>query len=268
MLVSKISRGTVMDQIYIPKERVPGLEVGTAVLVEPVAEMAVSKQKLKPYYYNVSGLEPVKVMIIEEIFRYLESSDNVIIAGSFLEPGFHFEDIDVIVVTAKFRGVDARSISRHFLAALGIKVQIVAISFKVLLKGISTDPLFEMLVSRFVSKKRVIFRTKREMHFKLLDLHLLKSKMLSDNFEFLSGREKYKLTRNMIAVSLFLTGKKLSTAAVNGEIERQFGKDSIELIKENKAGRDFLIKYKSLYNCLFEKIMAGIKNDPKQKQAS
>lgn len=256
-----------MDQIYIPKQRVPGLEAGTLVVIEPALLKGAEKPKLS--YYKVESLAPIKVAIIERIFEYFERMaevENVLVAGSFLEPGFEFEDVDVVAISGK--KIDASSIEMALSTELGLNVQVIAIGFKILLKGISTDPLFEMLVSRFVSKKRVVFRAKREMHFKLLDLHLLDSKVLLDNFEFLTGREKYKLTRNMIVVLLFLDDRKLSVEAVNSGIEKHFGKDIVKLIKENMVGKAFLSKYKSLYNKLFDRIMAGVRNDSKQKQAS
>lgn len=262
MITGTISKGSVMDQIYIPKQRAPGLETGTLVVIEPALLKAVGKPRLN--YYKVEPLPPVKVAIIEKIFEHFEQVggvDNVLVAGSFLETGFKFEDIDLLVIGDE--KIDANRIQKELNALLGLKVQAIVIDFKVLLKGISSDPLFQMLVSRFVSKKRVIFRIKRTIRFKLLDLHLLDSKMLPDNFEFLTGNEKYKLTRNMVAISLFLDGGRLSVEAVNSEIERHFGKESPKLIKENMVSRTFLIRYKSFYNKLFDRIMAGIKHDPK-----
>ncbi len=262
-LVSKISKGSRMDQIYIPKERTSGLEVGTAVLIEPALP---TRRKPKLCYYNVEYLEPIKVAMIEKIFEHLEQvgeADNVLVTGSLLEHGFKFEDVDIVIISDK--EIDAGRIEKNLSTALGLKAQVIVIGFKALLKGISTDPLFPTLVSRFVSKKRIIFRAKRRFNYKLLDLHLLKSKSLIDNFDALTGNVKYKLTRNMVAILLFLDGKRLSIEAVNSEMEKRFGEDSVRLIKENMMGGLFLAKYKSLYNKLFDRIMAGVRNDSKQE---
>ncbi len=261
VLTGRISRGSRMDQVYIPKERTPGFEIGSTVLIQPVFEKAGQK----PYYYNIRYLEPVKITIIEEIFNYLGYADNAIITGSFVEEGFGFEDIDVIVVTGK--KVDSESIENHFKTALGIKTQIIALNFKTLLKGVSTDPLFQMLVSKFVAKRRVLFRTARKVNYKLLDLHLLKSELLITNFYFLTGREKYKFVRNLFAITLFLDKKNISSEAVDSEINRCFGNGSVRSIKENMVGKSFLAKYKRLYGNTFKQIMNGVKNGPKQEQA-
>lgn len=266
-LVSKISKGSKMDQIYVPKERAPGFEAGTLVVIEPALRKAIEKPK--PYYYDIEYLEPIKVAIVERIFEYFDRMtevDNVLVAGSFLEPGFKFEDVDVVAIGDN--KMDSSAIEKSLSRELGLNVRVIAIGFKAMLKGISTDPLFEMLVSKFVAKRRVIFNTTREIKYKLLDLHLLKSELLMNNFDFLTGKEKYKLTRNMIAISLFLDCGELNVEVVNNEIEKQFGRDKVRLIKENMVGKAFLGRYSNIYTKLFLRIMAGIKHDSKQKQAS
>ncbi len=260
VLIGKISRGSRMDQVYISKERAPGFEVGATVLIQPVLE----KAKPALYYYSIKHLEPVKVAIVEEVFNYLKHVDNVIIAGSFIEEGFDFEDIDVIVVTEE--SIDIKSIENHFKSALGIKVHIILLNFKTLLKGIHTDPLFQMLTSKFISRERTIFKTKNVINYKLLDLHLLKSELLITNFYFLTGREKYKFVRNLFAIILFLHKKIISLKSVDKEINRCFGKDSVRNIKENLVDKSFLAKYEKLYENTFKLVINGVKNGPKQKQ--
>jgi len=258
MVISgKVSKGSRMDQIYLPKERVPGFEIGTTVLIQP----AIEKTQLRPYYYNVQYLEPIKTIVVEEILNYLEYMDNVIITGSFLEKGFEFEDIDIILITNN--KIDSKRIENHFKESLGVKSHIIVMNFKTLLKGISTDPLFQMLVSKFVSKKRVIFKTRTTVNYKLLDLHLLKSELLIINFYFLTGRKKYKFVRNLFAIILFLDKKKINTESINKEISRCFGEDMVRNIKENLVDKSFLEKYKRIYENTFKRIMKGVKNGPK-----
>ncbi len=267
VIVSRISKGSLMDQIYLPKRRAPGLEVGTAVLVEPALQKLAAKPKL--HYYNLAHLEPIKVTIIERIFEHfeqVEEVDNVLVAGSFLEYGFGFEDVDIVAISDK--KIDAGWIEERIGTNLGLNVQVIVISFKSLLRGISTDPLFEMLVSKFAAKHRVIFSVAREIKHKLLDLHLLKSELLIINFDSLTGREKYKFVRNLFAIALFLDGQKISTESVDNEINRYFWKDAVKSIRENLVDKAFLAKYKKFYNAVFKRIMEGIKNGSKQKQAA
>mgnify|MGYP001560200809 FL=1 len=63
-LISKVSRGTRLDQIYIPKNRV-GFPVGGYVLVKPLRSQ---QPFLKPHYYGLHGLEPIKVAVAQRIF--------------------------------------------------------------------------------------------------------------------------------------------------------------------------------------------------------
>ena len=96
-------------------------------------------------------------------------------------------------------------------------------------------------------------------------MHLLKSKALIDNFDFLAGKEKYKMTRNLFAISLFMDNKKINTEVIDNKINEHFGKNTVKNIKENLVEKDFLNKYKSSYNRIFNKILDGIKNGSKQK---
>ncbi len=237
----------------------PGFELGATVLIKPVLE----KAKLKPYYYKVSNLEPIKNVIIAEIINYFEQFENVIITGSFLEKGFDFGDIDVLLITDK--KMEAGNIKNHFEGKFGIGIHAIFITFKSLLKGLATDPMFQMMLSRFVSRGRVVFRIKNEINYKLLDLHLLESKAMIDNFNFLTGREKSKLTRNLIAINLFIYNKKISIEIIDREINDYFGEGTANKIKENLLDGDFLNKYKRLYDKGFKVMLNGIKNGSKQE---
>lgn len=249
-----------MDQIYIPKERAPGFEAGTAVLIEPVLERV--KQKPQPYYCKVKHLEPIKVVIIEKIFEHFEGMaevENVLVAGSFLEEGFVFEDVDTIVLTEK--RLDKTAVKAHFKAALGIDTHLICLPLKEMLKGIGSDPLFQMLLSSFVAKKRLIVPKSRAINYRLLDLHLLESKALIDSFDFLNGREKYKLIRNAVAIACFLDNRPLNASSVDNEIERYFGEGSTIKIKENAVEAGFMSKYALFHKKLLKRILEGAKSE-------
>lgn len=247
-----------MDQIYLPKGRPPGFAVGDFVEVRP------GRRRKKGFYtYNLRGLEPLKALIKDEIFDYFGEVDNVIIIGSFLEEGFGFEDVDVILVG----GAKAeKGWGEHFQKKLGIKTHFICLSRKSLLRGLKTDPLFQMMLSKYVAKKREIFKFKNEFNYKLLDLHLLKSKSLMNNFEVLTGKEKYELVRNLMAIKLFLEERKLNKEVVDKEIEKTFRGKIVNRVKENLIEKEkFLKKFKKVYQQVFERIMKGLKNESKQK---
>ncbi len=260
-IIAKISKGTKMDQIYISKNR-SGLETGSYVVIRPT-----QKKTIKPCYYNIKDIEPVKAGIAKRIFciiNKLTASQNIIITGSFIEKGFHFNDIDVIVIANN--KINENYIKKTLENTLKIKIHLIVLSSKALEIGLQTDPLYIMMLSKCIVKKRFIYKKRKNINYKILDLHNLKSELLPINYDVLTGNEKYYLTRNMIAVLIFIQNKKLTRESVDKEIERLFNikiKDIKNNMIENKS--KFMKKYKSLYNKIFNKLMEGVRNSSKQK---
>lgn len=255
-IISRISRGSKMDQIYISKNR-SGLELGSYVVITPV----LKKQAVNPYYHNIKSLEPIKVHIINEIFRFLSDSENVIITGSFVEKGFNFNEIDLIIING------AKSNIEEFIRErFGMEAHVIDITYKALRKGINTDPLFQMMLSRFAAKKRTLIKIETKINYKLLDIYLLKSKLLMDNFDCLNGKEKYKMIRNVFAIKHFLKSKELSKENIDRDINGYFGKNTVKEITDNTLEKQsFIKKYKILYDELFERIMEGVKHGAEQE---
>ena len=56
-LIAKISKGSKMDQVYIPKNRI-GFSAGSYVIIRPLEG---KKTVEKPYLYNIKSIEPVKL---------------------------------------------------------------------------------------------------------------------------------------------------------------------------------------------------------------
>lgn len=255
-LISKISKGSRMDQIYLPKVRPPGFAVGDFVEIVP------TKRKKRNFYtYNVGYLEPIKSLIKDEIFDYFKEIDNVMITGSFLEKGFEFNDVDVILINGTKTD---KNWEKYFKKKLGINTHITCLDRKSLVRGLKTDPLFQMMLSKYIAKKREIFKVKNEFNYKLLDLYLLKSKSLLNSFDILTGKEKYNLTRNLIAIKLFLERKILNKELVDKEIGKVFGEGTVNKLKENIVEKEkFLKKFKEIYKQMFEEIMKRLKSEQK-----
>jgi len=261
-LIAKISKGSKMDQIYIPKLR-SNLPIGTHVIIKLLQS---PKQQTKPFLYNLKEIEPLKLQIINQIFNIINNeiqNQNIIITGSFLEKGFNFNDIDILLLTKN--KINTTSLQKTIQNQIQIKTHIITLDNKTLLKGLSTDPLYELMLSKHISKKRFIHNIKKNFNYKILDLHLHKSKSLIDNFNILTGNEKYYLIRNTIAISQFLNNKKITKENIDKEIEKTFN-IKINGIKNNLINKiQFLNKYRKLHNSLFNKILQGIKNASKQK---
>ncbi len=239
-----------MDQVYIPKNR-NGFGIGDYVVVKEIEKSRIER----PFFYNIDFVEPVKLEIIKEIIKIIDKNvknENVIITGSFLDKGFCFNDVDVIVVSEEKKNIEKLIIDK-----LKIKVHVLFLNNKELKKGLEIDPLYQMMLSRCIAKKRFIYNIKSKINYKILDLYLLKSKVLVDNFDFLDGNEKYYLIRNLVAIYLYLENKKIGKEKVDKEIERKFEK--IEKIKKNMLEKtSFLKKFKKMYDETFERVMDGI----------
>ena len=256
-LISKISKGTRMDQIYLPKNRI-GMRTGQYVLISPIEEGLIKKNEFKPFFRGINNLEPLKLTIIKSVFEILEKEnpENIIITGSFLDKGFKFNDLDILFV--KENKIDISKLKEKIENEIGIKIHLIPIENKTLTYGISTDPLYSLMLSKCISKKRII-TNKRKINYKILDLNLLKSNSLIDNFDILNGEEKYYLTLNMIAILLFIQNEKLTKKLVEDSIEKTFN-IKIEKIKYNLIEKsEFIKRYKEIYKKTFDLIMENIK---------
>ncbi len=270
-IIAKVSRGSKMDQVYIPQKR-EGFALGSYVIIKSLDLKMIKtigiKKKIteKLYFYNIKEIEPIKVEIAKKIIKIIEEnndSENIIITGSFLDKGFNFNDIDILIINKT--KINIGHIRSKIEKNIGTNTHLILLNKEELIKGLSSDPLYQMMLSRYIAKKRFIYHAKQKINYKILDLHLLKSKTLIDNFEFLNGNEKYYLTRNMISILLFLQNKKITKEIVDKETEQLF-KIKVERIKQNILEKDkFLKKYKTLYNEIFNKIMENIKNGSEQK---
>lgn len=265
-LISKISRGSRMDQIYIPKRRI-GFSAGSFVVIRPLQESKPSAEKL--FFYNVKQLEPAKLQMVDTLFQQIEKSvsgyDNIIITGSLLEKGFHFNDIDLVLVSSE--KINKQEIEQLLADAIGTKVHLILIDNKTLIKGFSTDPLYQAMLSRCISRRRFVYNTENQVDYRILDLHLLKSKTLPENFDFVNGNTKYEMVRNAVSIALFLRKQRVSNGSINREIDMMFGREMSTRIKENIFAdkKGFLGTYSKFIKGLSSQILEGISYGAKQE---
>lgn len=258
-LISKVSKGTKMDQIYIPKNRT-GFDIGKYVLIKPLnnEERVESDrwQKDKLYLYKINNIEPIKIEIIKSIIKLMGALqyDNLIFVGSFLEAGFNFNDIDILIISESH--YDLTPINKEIHEKIGILPHIISMSGKELNIGLQTDPLYTLMLSKSIAKKRFIFNIKRKIEPKVIDMHLLKSKSLIGNYDYLSGNDKYYLTRNMFAIQSFIENKEINKESIDKRIVNELKLKSIQELKNNLQDKiSFLKKYKQIYNNTFDKVL-------------
>ena len=259
-IVAKISKGSKMDQIYIPKNRI-GLNVGSYVLVKSIEQ--INKKIEKPYFYNVSSIGSVKMEVVNEIFDFVAKEigecENVIITGSFVDEGFGFNDVDVLIVSSK--KINEEIVRKKLAREIGIETHVILLDNKSLIEGMATDPIYQMMLSKCIARKRFVYKTLRKINYRILDLHLLKSRVLIDSFDALDGNEKYDLVRNMIAIYLFLFGKKVGRREVDNEIKKIFRLKNAGEIRLNMLDKkNFLKKYQKIYFESFNKILKEVKH--------
>ncbi|MEW5896613.1 MAG: hypothetical protein AB1668_02905 [Nanoarchaeota archaeon] len=77
--IGRISKGTLMDQIYLPKNR-SGLKIGEYVIIKPLEEKEKEESRQmagKLYFYGVRSLEPVKVDLINSTISIFLKSKKI-----------------------------------------------------------------------------------------------------------------------------------------------------------------------------------------------
>ena len=271
-IVSRISKGSKMDQIYIPKNRA-GLNIGDYVIVRLISleeQEQLKKQGenlMKSFLYGINKIEPIKIEVISRIFGILAKFqfENVIITGSFLEKGFNFNDIDLMLISKEQDHGKKEAIESQIVNLIGIKPHILMLSKKTLISGLETDPIYESMISRCISRERIVFNYKRQILPRLLDLQLLKSKDLIKNYQEYNGKEKEYLVKNLVSISLFLEGKRIKQDEIARKIKAEL-KTRLEEIRENTAGKEFERNYEKLYKETFNKILKEVeKQNAKQK---
>jgi len=265
-IVGRISKGSKMDQIYLPKNRLgEGLSAGSYVLIKPIflTELNKAKEKSseKPILYGLPMISNIKLYFCKEIFKTIEkyfySIDNIILVGSFFNEGFNFKDIDLLIINEKEKKNE--KLKTILEERFGVIFHIIQLTKSELMKGLASDPLYENMLSKCIAKKRIVFNIKRVIDPELLDFHLLKSKTLIYNFDMLNGKDKYYMTKNMIAILLFIEGKKISNQSINKAIKEIFNIEQ-SCIEENLIEKkEFLLIYKKTYKKVFNLIMDILK---------
>lgn len=262
-IIGKISKGSKMDQVYISKNRT-GFNIGNYVIIRLIEEKEEVKPSEKLYFYGIKNLEPIKLEMINKILRIINQSynscENIFITGSFLDKGFQFNDIDIIIIGGN--KINGELIKENVEKKTGIKVHILALNNKELTASLKVDPTWKLMLNKCISKKRFLVSPEKKVDYKYLDAQMIKSKILIENFDFLNGNEKYKLIRNVVSIYLFIKDKKISESNIDKEIKEKLETEPEEL-KNNFLDKKILTKYKNFYSKLEEEI---IKNAAKQEK--
>ena len=231
------------------------MQTGTFVIVKTLETNQEAKKQDSLNFYNTKNLEPIKIEIINKIMALIKKEiefENIIITGSFLNNGFNFNDIDILLIIKKEQNI--KQLENQIKSNMGIKPHIVQLTNTELIHGLQTDPLYQLMISKCISQKKLIYKITNKPIYRILDLHLLKSYPITNYPETLSGEDKYYLIRNMIAIKLFTENVKLTPEIINKEIEKTFG-ISAENIKKNIIEHSVYKKLTKFYKKLQDKII-------------
>lgn len=249
-----------MDQVYLPKNRI-GFDIGKYVIIKPFEEKSSDKHE-NLYFYDLKFVNPLKLIIIKELMSVLDENiedyENIIVTGSFLDKGFNFKDIDIIILT---KNKQKKNIENDIKEKLKIETHIIYFNKPSFTEALKIDPIWGLMLNRCVSKKRLPPLPAKKINYKYLDAQLIRSKILMDNFDYLTGKEKHKLVRNLIAIYLFINNKRLSEENLEKEIRKKLNIE-IEDLKNNLINKNFLKKYNNFYLKLEKEV---IKNAAKQE---
>lgn len=261
-IIKKISKGARFNQIYLQKNEGIGFEPGKSVVISPLEHVIVKEPSI--FEYNVK-LGSLKKEIIKMVFKMIDSEgyyDNLLITGSFLDEGFQFEDLDVVIINP--RHIQKDRLKESIKQRTGIEPHLILMDAESFARGIKRDPLFRLMVDRYVSARRTLFKKGRELNYKLLDVYLLRNKNLIDGYDLFSIKQRKKLLRDFVSIKLFSENKEVTIRNIEKEINILFGKDIIEDLfcyGNNEEKHKFIMKLKKEFNKLESRIL---KNVPKQ----
>lgn len=258
-LIKKISKGARFNQIYLQKNEGIGFEPGKSVVISPLENIIAKEPSI--FEYNVK-LESLKREIVRLVFKIVDSHghyDNIIITGSFLEEGFNFEDIDILIINPV--NMEKDKLKDSIEQNIGVNPHLILIDSESFNKGLKRDPLFRLMIDRYVSIKRAIFRKDRELNYKLLDIYLLKNKNLIEGYDLFSIKQRKKLLRDFISIKLFSENKEVTIKSIEKEINTLFGRDIIESLfyyGNNEEKHKFIAKLKKEFNKLERNILKNV----------
>lgn len=257
-IVKKISKGSRFNQIYLKKNEGIGFEPYQEVLITPLQDVIRSEPTV--FQYNIK-LDTIKKEIVKSIFKIIIdniTSGNILITGSFLNKGFNFNDIDILIIDGK--KVNKGILKRKIIESIGIRPHIIEISMKNLIIGINRDPLFLLMVDRYVSNQRLIFKKKRDINYRLLDAYLVRCKNLVDGFDAYSIEQRKKILRDFISIKLFVEKKELTLKNIELEVNKIFGRKTMDKMinfGDKYAELKFIKKFKRYYNNLEKNIISN-----------
>lgn len=237
-----VSKGSRFNQIYVPKNMEDLIEVGDEV------EVILVKKHTKLYYSKgLNKLSEFKEDLVKNIFSFLaEIADftYVFAVGSFLTEKINYNDIDIVLITAKKDDNFEESAYNKLIEKFNLKFHILAIEEKRFEHLLKICPLTKTMFSKFICSKPLIIIGKKSIDKKHIKFLLM---MPHDLLEIkLSSRTFFDNLRRLITIERFLKNKDLDIVLINKELKKLVKNHLYTRIKNNEeienTSIDFLRK--------------------------
>jgi len=212
--VGKVSKGSVFNQIYIPKNLRWEFEAGSLV------EVKLLEKRL--HYSRKFAISEFKEKLIKEIFSFLESFGvkQIIIAGSFLKEKIDYRDIDLLLVVDRRGEKFENVVYKKLIEKLNLKFHLLFFDEESFIKLQESCPLTRSMLYYSISNKKIEKRGRKidENHIKFLLMmpeDLLKIKV--------NTRVFYDSLRRLVAIEKFLSSKEEDPSEINKDLKDELG---------------------------------------------
>ena len=164
----KVSKGSMFNQVYIPKEYEKMLEPGDVVEIRLIEKKAAFLS-----YGKDLVLSDYKKNLIKDIFAFLSKTqkpENILVVGSFLTKVIGYNDIDIILI--KEDKTDT-NIEKELINTFNQRFHLLIYSNNELISLIKKCPVTRTMLSNYVSYKQPDFSNEKLIDEKYLKFLLM-----------------------------------------------------------------------------------------------
>lgn len=225
---ANVSRGSRFDQIYIPRTLKGRIEPGDLVEIK-----LLSKSISLCYSKGLKKLSEFKENLLLQAFKEIrlaarkksQALESIFVIGSFLFEKVHYNDIDIVIATAKkMPEEDVKKLHEKLGEKFGQKFHIVNIPRERLESLLAYCPMTRVMLSAYVSDNtdRIVIKDKILDKNHIEFLLMMPEDLLTTTF---SSKIFLDNLRRLVAIELFLNGKELSYSNIINNLKNLLGED-------------------------------------------
>jgi len=209
--IHQVSKGSLYNQIYIPKEAENIFEAGDIV------EVKLLKKKSFLYFSKaLKNIGEFKEKLVKEIFSFLvkfSEIKQVFTVGSFLTEKVDYNDIDLLIITEKkINGIEEK-VYTQLIDKFQLRFHIISFPESSFLNLQNICPLTRSMLYYFVSNKK--FEISQET--KIDKQHLQFLLMMPEDLLKIKANSRifYDNIRRLVTLSNFLENKSLNPVEIS-----------------------------------------------------